>query len=69
MAKAYVRKTEDEFRIMADHGYGDGWELETTETNRKDAKEQIKIYRQEAPQARYKLVKCRVKINPPVLTT
>jgi len=57
----YVRKTEDEFEILGD--YGQGWELVTTETCRKDAREQIKLYRENEPGVPFTFKKRRVKIN------
>lgn len=41
---AYERKTEDEFRILYDYGYGDGPDLLTTEVSMKDAKKRQKEY-------------------------
>ena len=56
---AYVRKTEDEFEIQGDYGYG--WEMVTTESTWKEAKEQIKCYRENQP-APYRIKMKRVKI-------
>lgn len=57
---AYVRKTEDEYEIQGCyHPYG--WEYVTTETTRKDAREQIKCYRANEPGIAFKIVKLRVK--------
>ena len=57
----YARKTKDEFEIQGNHGYG--WELETTEVTRKAACENLKEYRQNAPQGQYRIVTKRVPIN------
>lgn len=59
----YVRKTEDEFEILAYYDAGTGWEVVTTETNRKDAREQVKCYRENEPGVPFKFKKKRVKIN------
>lgn len=56
----YQRKTTDEYEIQG-FWYG-SWELETTETNRKDAIKQLKIYRKNQPEVAHKIVKKRVKI-------
>ena len=39
---AYVRKTYDEFDIVTDYGYG--WEVECTESTRRDAQRTYKEY-------------------------
>lgn len=57
----YIRKTEDEYEILGD--YGQGWELVTTETNRKDARETVKTYRANEPGVPFKWKKRRVKID------
>lgn len=59
----YNRKTTDEFEIQANHGHGEGYEVETTETTRKEANKRLKEYRENAPNASYKIVKKRVPIN------
>jgi hypothetical protein len=58
---AYIRKTQDEYQLLAN--YGQGWEVETTEETRKEIKERLKEYRDNAPQYSYKIVTKRVKIT------
>lgn len=58
---AYVRKTVDTWEIQG--FYHGSWELETTETSRKDAKERIKEYRQNMPSVSHRIVKKREKIQ------
>jgi hypothetical protein len=58
---AYQRKTEDEFEILG--FYTQGWELVTTETNRKDVRDQLKCYRENEPGVPFKWRKKRVPIN------
>jgi hypothetical protein len=58
----YIRKTEDEFEIQSWSPQG-GWELATTETSRKDAREQVKCYRENEPHIAHRIVKKRVPIN------
>jgi len=41
---AYVRKTTDEYEILADYGYGHGFEVVTTELTLKEAKQRKKEY-------------------------
>jgi len=57
---AYKRKTEDEFEILGN--YGQGFEVVTTETTRKLARDQIKTYRANEPSIAFKIVKRRVPI-------
>jgi hypothetical protein len=68
----YIRKTEDEYEIQQYTPYG--WELATTETNRKDAREQLRCYRENAreqlrcyrendPSGSYRIIKKRVPIE------
>ena len=58
---AYVRKTTDEWHILIDYGYGDGWEHECTELNFRDKNETVKAYRENCPGIRIKSKKVRVK--------
>lgn len=41
---AYERKTEDEYQLLYDYGYGDGLELLTTEFSLADAKKTKQEY-------------------------
>ena len=41
---AYVRKTEDEYRLVYDYGFGDGPEVLTTATSMQEAKQLRKDY-------------------------
>ena len=57
---AYKRKTEDEFHIEAClPAYG--WEMVTIETTRKEARDQIKRYRENQP-GQYRIIKKRVPL-------
>lgn len=56
---AYIRKTIDEYQLLAN--YGQGWEHETTETSYKEIKERLTEYRTNAPEFSYKYKKVRVK--------
>ena len=58
---AYKRKTVDEFQVHAD--YGQGWEEVTAEVTRKAANDNLREYRTNAPEYRYKLVVKRVRIG------
>jgi len=55
----YIRKTVDEYHIQGNYGYG--WETECTEDTRKEARQQLRCYRENGPGA-YRMVKRRVKI-------
>ncbi len=43
---AYQRKTRDVWHIYVNYWFGDGWEHETTELDRRAAKENLKAYRE-----------------------
>ncbi len=57
----YIRKTYDEYESQGFY-YGE-WELETTESNYRDAKIQIKLYRENQPEVAHRIKKIRVRIN------
>jgi len=57
---AYVRKTADEFAIMQYTRIG--WEVVTTGTSRKEARELLREYQDNQPGA-YRIVVRRVKIE------
>jgi hypothetical protein len=57
----YKRKTVDEWEIQG--LYSGQWETVTTEESRKDAKEQLKCYRENEPGTAFRSVKKRVKIQ------
>jgi hypothetical protein len=60
---AYVRKTIDTWEIQGSYGFNSGWSLETTEMSWKEAKEQLKCYRDNCPQYSFRVVKKRERIN------
>ena len=61
--EARERKTEDEYQI---HGnYGHGWEEVTAESTMKDARAQLKTYRENEPGVSFKIVYKRVKKEEP----
>lgn len=55
----YKRKTKDEYEIQGN--YGQGFECVTTEATWREAKAQIKCYRENEPY-QFRIVKKRVKI-------
>lgn len=57
---ACVRKTTDEFEIQG--FYCGSWEMVTTETTRKDAKQRLKEYRTNEPKTSFRSVHKLVKI-------
>ena len=59
---SYVRKTKDEYVLMTNYGYGDGWEEVLTEETFAEAKERKKEYIENMPQYPYKIMKRRVKL-------
>lgn len=56
----YKRKTIDRWDIMANYGYG--WEVECSEYTYKDAKMNLKLYRENGGGV-YKLVKRRERVR------
>jgi hypothetical protein len=58
---AYQRKTRDEIRLYVN--YGGGWEHETTEDSWKEARAQLKCYRENCPQCPAQIKKCRVPLH------
>lgn len=54
----YIRKTEDEFQIHGNYGFG--FELVTCEIKWSLAKSTVKDYRDNEPGIRFKIVKKRV---------
>lgn len=59
---AYVRKTEDEYLVMYDYGYGDGVEVLTACSTRKEALADVRAY-VENEHIRPVIKKHRVKIS------
>lgn len=57
----YQRKTRDEYEVQGNYGHGHGWEVETTETTRKEARARLREYQENGPGA-YRIVKRRVPI-------
>lgn len=57
----YQRKTEDEYQIHQNCGYG--WEEVCAESTRKEARERLKEYRENQPEYPVKCVKRRIKIE------
>lgn len=60
---AYVRKTRDEFEIAGDYGHGQGFECVTTETTLRDARAQLRCYRDNEPGTPFKIITRRVRIS------
>lgn len=58
----YKRKTEDVWEIHVMYGSLYGWEYETTEMSWREARDQLKCYRENAPQYPVRVVKRRVPI-------
>jgi hypothetical protein len=57
----YVRKTRDEYDI--EQHWDQGWETVCSENTRREARERLKEYRENQPEAPVRIVKRRVKIN------
>lgn len=59
----YKRKTKDLYILMANYGYGDGWEYVTAEESQTEIKKRLKEYRENVSEYQYKIVKTRIKIT------
>lgn len=57
----YKRKTRDTWEIWTNYGYG--WEHECTENTWKEAREQLKCYRENTPGSMVRAKKRREKID------
>lgn len=56
----YIRKTIDEWEIHTNYGYG--WEVELTESSRKEARDRVREYRENAQNLiGIKIIKKRIK--------
>lgn len=60
---AYTRKTKDEYQLLCNYGYGDGWEYLLAENTLEDAEAQKRDYMENIPDYQYKIVKKRVPIH------
>ncbi len=56
---AYIRKTYDEYEIQGDYGYG--FECVTTESTWKEAKAQLRCYRENELGIAFRIQKKRIK--------
>lgn len=59
----YIRKTTDEWAIQGHYGQY-GWEDVDCHDNRKDAREALKVYRENEPQYQHRLIKRRIRRKP-----
>ena len=59
---AYIRKTQDEYQLLCNYGYGDGWEVVLVEDTMQEARQRKKEYMENMPQYPYKIIKKRIKI-------
>ena len=59
---AYVRKTKDEYQLLANYGYGDGWEYVISEDTMSEARKRKKEYMENQPKCLYRIKKVRVPI-------
>ena len=57
----YVRKTYDEYEVLGNYGYG--WDVLTTCATLKEARDDLKAYRENEPSVPHKIEKRRVRIE------
>lgn len=60
---AYKRKTRDEWILLTNYGYGDGWEEVLTEDTYGEIRLRLREYRHNMPQYPYRIKKRRVPIK------
>jgi len=60
---SYVRKTRDVWDIEQNFGYGDGWEVVTTETSFREARDRRREYRENQPEYPVRIRKRRERIE------
>lgn len=60
---SYKRKTVDEYQLLCDYGYGEGWEYVLAEDTIVEARKREREYRENSPRYQYKVVKRRVKLS------
>ena len=59
----YTRITMDEYAIQSNYGYGHGWEDLACYDSFREAREELKLYRENEPQYPHRLITRRVKIE------
>ena len=59
----YKRKTYDEYQILGNYGYGHGYEYLIAYETYKEAKECLKLYRENEIGIPFKVIKKRIKID------
>ena len=57
----YIRKTYDEYEVQGNYGYG--WDCLTTCETLKEAKDDLKAYRENEPNVPHRIKKRRVPID------
>ena len=60
---SYIRKTRDEWQVQGDYGYGHGFECVDTLSSRIEAKDSLKLYKENERGVSFKIVKKRVKLE------
>lgn len=61
---AYIRKTRDYWDIEQNSGFGDGWEIVSSCTSLRLAREELKDYRSNQPELPVRARKHRERIVP-----
>jgi hypothetical protein len=62
---SYTRKTKDEFHLLANYGYGHGWEYVISEDSRAEIKKRLKEYRENQGQYSYTIKQIRTPVFQP----
>jgi len=56
----YIRKTQDEYQVLANYGYGHGWEEVCAESSYSEGRARLREYRENMPEYPYKLICKRI---------
>ena len=59
----YQRKTRDLYVVQQNFGYGDGWEDVSAADTRKEARDDLRAYRENQPEYPARIVKRRERIE------
>ena len=58
----YKRSTRDEWQVQGNYGYGHGYEAVDTLNARTEARESLKLYRENERGVSFRIVKKRVRL-------
>lgn len=59
----YIRKTRDEYELQGDYGYGYGWECLVPYDTLSEARQDLRLYRENEPGVPFRIVKHRIPLT------